>query len=597
MKIKTIFILLLLIIKPTWALDIDSNSSNLDLLPVSSIYIDSTHTLSKEIIETQVFTINTQSILTLGFSPNSALWIKFTLKNRSNQSIKKVLEYANPLTEEIFFFDGNRTILEGTWHIAKKRFSINPTFQIILNPYEERTFYLKAHSTISTVIAQLILWNANDFTQKDSKQKNLVMLFFTILMTLLLYNSFIYFFTKDRAYLYYILYLSAIIMNESTYAGVAQLYLLSSYGSVLVTQYIMLLVAFMIVTIILFTREFLQTTQFKKLDFLLKSVLYLVPILSLLSCNNFLFNANIIVLFLPIGGLVIFVGFYAFFHGVKEAQFYIIGWSMVLVALIVTNLQTLGILNINEYVKYMNDGAFISEAFLFSIALAHRIKITNDKLLSFQYNEQKRLEKLVSLKTQELKASLEKEELLYRELNHRVKNNFQMILSLIKLQIFKASTPLIKEELTTIKDRINSIAHLYEMLKIKGDKPLKSEEYFQNIVDNIKKGFDIKVTITYEIRYDLPIDKLIYCGLILNELVTNSFKYAFEQEGTVDIALYREEDSLYLTIKDNGKGYPPANKRDSLGLTIIETLVHKQLLGKMQIHILKGVENIISWKV
>jgi len=599
MNLKILLNILLLFSIKLFAIDINTQSSNLEIMPKSYIYIDFDNNLSKNIIETKSFIKNSKTILSLGFSPRSALWIKFKLKNKTNKTIRKIIEYANPLTEEIEFFNGKQKIVEGTWHIPSHRSSIHPTFKITLKAKEERIFFLKTHSTISTVIAQLTLWNIYDFQEKDTNQKILIFLFFTIMLTLLLYNSFIYLFTKDRAYLYYILYLIAIIINESTYTGVAQLYILSSFWTIVLTKYIMILTAFLIVTIILFTREFLHTSQFNRLDRLLKIAIYFVPILSLLSCNNFLFNSNIIILFLPLGGLIIFIGFYTLFHGVKEARFYVIGWSMVLIALIITNLQTLGILMINEYVKYINDFSFIAETFLFSIALAHRIKITNEKLFTLQKNEQERLKKLVTNKTQELKKALEKEELLYRELNHRVKNNFQMILSLIKLQILKSTNKSIKSELTVMRDRINSISHLYETLQIGGDKDIDTKHYFENIIDNIKLGFNKEVEIVLDIKYSLSIDKIIYCGLILNELITNSFKYAFEKNGLIEVSIYQNEDIVYFIIKDNGSGYPSIINNNSLGIIIVQTLVDKQLLGTIKRYTKdkEGVEYIISWKI
>ena len=596
MKIK-LFLIIFLLFNKISAIEIDNQSSNMEILPQSYIYIDKTNRLSIDEIKSKNFIANQKKIISIGFSPNSALWIKFKLKNITNHPITKIIEYANPITEELTFFNNNKTIIEGAWHIPSTRTTINPIFTIRLNPNEERVFFLKAHSTISTVIAQIILWSPQDFNLKDERQKVLIVIFFTIMATLLLYNFFIYFFTKDRAYLYYILYLLAIIINESTYTGVAQLYILSNEWTIFVTKYIMILTAFLIIMIILFTREFLHTYRFKYLDMLLRVYLYLVPILSILSCNNFIFDANIIVLFLPLGGLIIFTGFYALWNGVKEARFYVIGWSMVLIALIITNLQTLGILEINELIKYINDFSFIAETFLFSIALAHRIKVTNEKILELQQKEQYRLEKLVSIKTKELQNSLAKEELLHKELNHRVKNNFQMILSLIKLQILNSSNDTTKKELTTIQNRINSIAHLYEILQIDTHKPQKTLEYFQAITNHIEQSFKADIKIIYHIGIELSTDRLIYCGLILNELVTNSFKYAFKEGGLIEISLYQKDKKVYFVIKDNGVGYNTLSTNNSLGLLIVQTLVDKQLLGTIQTNTDKGVENIISWEI
>ena len=293
------------------------------------------------------------------------------------------------------------------------------------------------------------------------------------------------------------------------------------------------------------------------------------------------------------GGLVVFTGFYTLWHGVKEAKFYVMGWSLVLLSLIITNLQTLGIIDMNYIVKYMNDFAFIDEVFLFSIALAHRIKITNEKLLAIQKEEKYKLQYLVAQQTQALNEALDKRELLYKELNHRVKNNFQMILSMVKLQIMQSKN---KTELITIKDRISSIAHLYEILQINQNEDINTQSYFQDIVTNISQGFTKNIEIKYNIKYNLELEELLYCGLILNELVTNSFKYAFDIKGNIIISLYQREDKIYFSIYDNGRGFNRDKNFNSLGLLIVETLVIKQLLGSWNIQSTNHTEIEIKWK-
>ena len=598
MNFKIFLICLYLLSISLYGMDIIKDSSGIELLPLSKIYIDKNNKLSLEEIKNKKFSTINKEIFSFGFQPNQALWVKFKLKNQTAKPLTKIIEYANPLTEDIVFFDKTKQILEGSWHISSSRESINPAFTIKLNPYEERTFYIKAHSTISTVIIQLRLWNSKDFNHYATKHLMLIVLFFTIIGTLLIYNLFIYLFTNDKAYLYYLLYLIAIILNESTYSGVAQYYFLSPELTKIVTEYIMLLVAFMIVAIVLFTREFLQTQRFPRFDLLLKSTLYGVPILSLFSCNNFLFTSNIIILFLPIGALIIFIAFYLLYHGVKEAQFYVLGWSLVVVALLITNLQTLGVIDINHIVKYINDFAFIAETFLFSIALAHRIKINNNEIIQMQQSEQQRLQTLVAQKTHELQISLNKELLLHKELNHRVKNNFQMILSLIKLQTLKSDNESFKKLLSTIENRIYSISYLYSLLQIQ-NREIDTKIYFQSIISHIQYGFEKKVKIVYNINYNLPIDELVYCGLILNELVTNSFKYAFNSRGgELIVSLKISNNIVNFTIKDNGsKPISSSKSSSSLGLLIIQTLVEEHLGGEFKFIYNRGVKNIITWKI
>ena len=584
-----------------FAIEIDESSSNLNILSKSSIFIDETDSLLKEQVSNETFSKNTKDVLGLGFVPHKALWIRFSLKNSSEKPISKILEYANPTTEDLYFYDGENIIVDGMWHINADRESLHPSFKIYLHPYEEKTFYIKAHSNISTLIANLTLWEPNEFLKYDYGKKTYLFIFFAIISTLLLYNFMLLIFTKDKAYLYYVLYLGSIIFFQLNYLGISQLYLFSNEISIFVAKASMIYISFLILSIILFTREFLYTPQFTRLDRILVAYLYITPVVGLLSYNNFLFNLNIVTLFIPAGILIIYIGFYALAKGVKQARFYVIGWSFVLLSLIFMNLKTVGIFDMSIYFAYINEVAFVLEALLFSIALAHRINILSKekneaqrRLRAFEIEEKHRLEALVDERTKDLSFALEEKDILYKELNHRVKNNIQMVLSLIRLQISKTGSKKVKDELTITKDRINSVANLYEVLYFKkSTHKFDTQVYFENIINNMQENITHNITIEYKIDYNVNAHNLIYCGLILNELVTNSFKYAHCSE--VTIYIYKEDDYIYMIVKDDGDGFTK-DKKPSLGFNIIETLVKKQLHGELDIYSKVGTMTTIKWR-
>jgi len=194
-----------------------------------------------------------------------------------------------------------------------------------------------------------------------------------------------------------------------------------------------------------------------------------------------------------------------------------------------------------------------------------------------------------------IEAAKEKE-LLYRELNHRVKNNLLMILSLVKLQIARTPSEQTKNELLATKNRINSLSSLYKFLHRENQVyKIDTYTYFTNIIDTIKPLASQKITIDLAIAYQLNQKHLLYTGLILNELVTNAFKYAFDTEGELSVSLYREEEYIHLIIQDNGRGYDHKAK-ESLGLVIVKTLVMKQLFGTIDIHSDRGTRYQIRWK-
>jgi len=585
------------------AITIDENSSNMEILSLCKTYIDTTNTLAKEQINETLFSSSHQSVINLGIAPNSKLWIRCELWNNSNKTITKILEYANAETEDLNFYNGQKVIKDGMFHHNADRESIFPIFSIKLKAFERKVFYLSGHCKISTMQAKLKLYNKEDYLKASYKQQTILFLFFAVIITLFIYNFMLFLFTKDIVYFYYISYLGAMLFFESIYLGVSQLYFFSNTVSIFFTKATIGYISLLVLPMILFTMRFLQTQRFPQVHFLLKLYLYLLPIITIASFDNILFDLNVMLIFFPLSLILMFTAIYAYMHGVKEAHYYLVGWSVVIVSLTLSVVKSLGWFDATMHFEYMNEMAFMVEAFMFSIALAHRIRIINQakeqtdkKLIALQQHEQAVLAKLVEEKTKDLQDSLEEKEILYKELNHRVKNNLQMILSLIKLQISKVIHQETKNELTTTKNRINSIAKLYELLYLSGDKnSFDTYIYCQNIVHNIQEGFDKDIKVSYSIEHNIDRKHSIYCGIILNELVTNSFKYAYTKSGIINIKTYKDGEYTSLSVADEGVGLSD-NYRASLGMNIVETLAKKQLQGLVIIHSGKGVQTTIKWR-
>ncbi len=92
-------------------------------------------------------------------------------------------------------------------------------------------------------------------------------------------------------------------------------------------------------------------------------------------------------------------------------------------------------------------------------------------------------------------------------------------------------------------------------------------------------------------------DEAIYCGLILNELITNSFKYAFPNgNGTIEVSLKKEDSFYILFVGDDGIGYDSSKKVSSLGITLVNALAKKQLKGDIKVSSKDGVKVAVRWK-
>ncbi|MDR9416839.1 MAG: PAS domain S-box protein [Gracilimonas sp.] len=185
-----------------------------------------------------------------------------------------------------------------------------------------------------------------------------------------------------------------------------------------------------------------------------------------------------------------------------------------------------------------------------------------------------------------LRKSLQEKEMLLAEVHHRVKNNLAVITGLLELQSFSAENESAKRILKQSQMRVNSIAMVHEKL-YKSDtfSEVDIKQYFRELTGVIHKTMkrsDVDVQIDLNIApVKLPITQAIPCGLLLNEILTNSFKHAFDgrAKGKVDIHLNQEDGKLILRFQDNGIGLPENSDLDintSMGITLIKTLA-KQL--------------------
>jgi len=198
-------------------------------------------------------------------------------------------------------------------------------------------------------------------------------------------------------------------------------------------------------------------------------------------------------------------------------------------------------------------------------------------------------------------ASLNEKEVLLREIHHRVKNNMQIVSSLLWLQSEHVRD---KKDLEIFKDsqnRIMSMSLVHEKLyRSKDLSGIDIKEYITDLTNNLFQSYGVRAgTIEININVgnvSLGIDSSIPCGLIINELVTNSLKYAFPEsrKGEIRVSLCNlNENKLELTVGDNGVGIPDDvdfRKTESLGLRLVTILTENQLHGEINLDRSRGTE-------
>lgn len=206
-----------------------------------------------------------------------------------------------------------------------------------------------------------------------------------------------------------------------------------------------------------------------------------------------------------------------------------------------------------------------------------------------------------------LKNSLKEKELLLKEVHHRVKNNMAVISSLLNLQAEKFKDPPVLNAFRDSRHRIRSMALVHEKLyQAKDLSKIEFSQYIKELSRQISRSNEFQgARISIKVKADnikLGIDVAIPCGLIINELLTNAFKYAFpnNQRGEIRIYMQLKENKFYeLMVKDNGVGLPAhidVQKTTSFGLNLV-CLLTQQLEGKVEVHRKKGTRFIISFPI
>jgi len=209
-----------------------------------------------------------------------------------------------------------------------------------------------------------------------------------------------------------------------------------------------------------------------------------------------------------------------------------------------------------------------------------------------------------------IKKALGEKEILLKEIHHRVKNNLQIISSLLRIQSRSITDTKAKEAIKEGRSRVRSMALIHEDLyKEDNYSGIQMQNYLGNLVKDIFKVYNVgSEKIKLEVDIDplqLDVDSVIPLGLIINELITNALKHAFNEPaspsgrseiGKIKLSLKEDGNHLSLSVSDNGKGYTPSSSDSSFGLTMIETFKEKleaelEIIGDLGTTVLLKIYN------
>jgi PAS domain S-box-containing protein len=196
-------------------------------------------------------------------------------------------------------------------------------------------------------------------------------------------------------------------------------------------------------------------------------------------------------------------------------------------------------------------------------------------------------------KDEKLQNSLKEKEVMLREIHHRVKNNLQIISSLLKLQATYISDPTALDYFKVSQDRVKSMALIHQQLYRSSDlSKINFGDYLRNLTSHLFQAYgvnekNIRLNIDAKHIY-IGIDSAIPCGLLINELISNSLKHAFpnNRKGEINISMFQKDINKYLLrLSDNGVGFPEDidyKNTKSLGMQLVITLT-EQVDGSIEL--------------
>ena len=571
-----------------FASQIDVKNDDISILDKSEVFIDDGASLSLEDIKQKAnFSKYDSDFISLGYTTNEAVWIKFTLTNTTSETLNRVLHIDNSMLDSISLYDENIETNIGVMNRKTYNDIVDFYFTLDLKANETKTYYLRVLSNSCATYFHLNLETKDVLWSKNYKRTAILFFFMTILITLMIYNFFIFLFTKEKVYLYYVLMILGVVYNHFfSYTGmfipIVKIFNASDefiYNYTIVDAY--LGIYYYIALYVFIVLFFMEVSQIKRYLFLYRYFLFLLAVaffIVLVSAFSTLYLLDYLVYITFINLIGIFLStIYLFYKKEENSSYLMIGFSLYVVGTIVFLLWNVGVYTPKNGYWYFYEISLALESILFSVVLSKKLN-----------------------QTKALSNSLDTQKILLRELHHRVKNNLQFIISLYRLKLRSYLDSVGKEKLKEVENNVPSMGKIHDILHSNQTiSNLNSSIYFEDLIKEIKRAYPNKNINFFIDTKDLVlnIDQAIYCGLIINELVTNSIKYAFNNENAnISIILDTDIEKRYLlNISDNGKGFDWENKPLSFGLTLVERLVKDELKGELQFSNENGASFRILW--
>lgn len=553
----------------------------------------------------------------LGYT-DKVYWLTGRLSNDSPNPEKLVLDVPFPGIDHMTVYrikDGHMvsyTVGDREPFAAREIDYAGFAIPLAIDRFGSTEFFLRVE-TGGTMSLNMKLYDYGEFFSHISAMNLILGIYYGAVLIMLIYNFILFLFLKDISYFNYVAFHFFLFFVQFALNGLGYQYLWADWPEL--NRYIVP-VALNLTSIFMITffMSFIRTARlvpamhrylkyFLQLQLLLLVLAFVIP----LHIEVQILTYQVIFVLL---GLMAIVTYITITKRTPEAKFYLIAWGFFLGGSLLTVLQNDGLIPTSFLTLYGSQIGALIELALLSVGLAYRYKEMHSRLVA--KDAQLRmlntsLEEKVHERTRDayeknslLIREVANKKTLLRELYHRVKNNLQVISSLLSLQASRIDDPHYKEIFRQNQQRIKSMSLLHEHLYQSGSlDTIQMDEYIHTLVREIRGSYPSEhITFTVSCgSVELDLERAILTGLITNELVTNAVKYAFKgiPDPEITINLSQEKERIILEIRDNGIGMEadaPTGEK-SLGKKIVKTLVTLQLKGT----IVQKDENGVAYRI
>jgi len=502
----------------------------------------------------------TQDKLSLGYKKET-VWLYIKVKNLSTRPDNRYIVFINPMLDHLKIWEYDKKKVIDYYEIGDlepfRNRKIKDEKLIIpytVKPLEEKEFIIKINSE-SFMILTMKFINKDDYSQLEKKESIIIGAYYGAALIMLIYNLFLYSMIREKVYLYYVAFHMTFLLLQFSVSGMGFEYFWQE--TPIINQYISpILISLSNIFFILFMISFLNIKQL--LPRVTKFYSYLIFVFIFLLVSTFILPYFLVIQVVLLANVlsmliyfVVVVYIYISFH-TQSSKIYLIAWSIFILCSIISVLPASGIIPVSNFTIHAPWIGSLFELSLLSLALAYKYNSILNKLTHTESELIKANTSLIE-KVDEQTKSLK---FAISELNHRIKNNFQFISTFLWAQKRSTNQPEVLKSLEQIEDRVYAISSLHEMLNAYNTISISSDEYLSRIINSYKLN-NSSVTINSKIENtDIAYDDLVAIGLILNELLTNSFKYAFKgiKSPKIDIIFSRKNNKYFFSYKDNGIG-------------------------------------------